>query len=89
MFDAIRNESVGFGYSCSDDCIRWNNASVVVALESGERIPHGFLPLTADEMTEHKTKILSYGVLPPEGFGAANTSLQWAVYTTETTSGPY
>lgn len=88
VFDAIRNESVGFGYSCSDDGIHWNNDSVVVALEGGARTPYGLLPLTTDEMAEHKTKILSYGVLPPERFGAANTSLQWAFYTAETTSGP-
>jgi hypothetical protein len=79
---------VGFGYSCSDDGLQWSNDSALVKLEGGARTPYGLLALTADEMAAHRAKILSYGVLPPERFGAANTSLQWAFYTAETTTGP-
>ena len=79
---------MGFGYSCSDDGLQWSNDSALVKLEGGARTPYGLLALTADEMAAHRAKILSYGVLPPERFGAANTSLQWAFYTAETTTGP-
>jgi hypothetical protein len=88
VFDAIENETVGFGYSCSDDGLQWSNDSALVKLEGGARTPYGLLALTADEMAAHRAKILRYGVLPPERFGAANTSLQWAFYTAETTTGP-
>jgi hypothetical protein len=86
VYDDLSAESVGFGYTCSDDGLRWSKGTRVL-MPNGTRTPFGLLPLTAAELAARKADVLSYGVLNESSFGAANTSLQWAFYTTRSVAG--
>ena len=83
VIDWIMQEDKGFGYSCSNDGIRWSEASMV-RTPAGCRTPFGLVPLTDKEIETFSSKIIRYGVINASQIRAANTSLQWAFYTRNT-----
>lgn len=80
VYDDLSGERRGFGYSCSQDGLRWSKG-VNIALPDGSRTPFGLVPLTSSEKAARRADILQAGVLTPATIDAPNTSLQWAFYT--------
>jgi hypothetical protein len=80
LHDALNAEAKGFGYSCSEDGLAWED-STLVPLPFGARTPFGMVAMTPAEVQRMAPAILQYGVLNASQIGAANTALSWLFYT--------